>query len=248
MICFFIFAPQNFLYKMNNKTAIISGASRGIGRAVALTLAQNGFNVALLARNKADLQTLEKEIGANAKSYALDISNEQEVNLAVADILHTFGKIEVVINNAGIGVFKPTEELTSEEWDNLMNTNVKGTFLLTKATLPHLKNQKSGTIIGIASDVSKRVFPHGSLYCATKYAQDAYLSAVRKEVRKFGVKVSLIYPGLVDTYFHNDMEGSSKQSEWLQSQDIANAVLYVCNAPAHVVLDEIMIHPLSQEY
>jgi NADP-dependent 3-hydroxy acid dehydrogenase YdfG len=233
---------------MNSKTAIISGASRGIGRAVAQTLAHNGFNVALLARNKADLQIIEKEIDKNVKTYALDISNEQEVNEAVADILQTFGKIDVVINNAGVGVFKPTEELTSKEWDNLMDTNVKGTFLLTKATLPHLKNQHSGIIIGIASDVSKRVFPNGSLYCATKYAQDAYLSAVRKEVRRFGIKVSLIYPGLVDTYFHNDTEGSSKQSDWLESQDIANAVLYVCNAPVHVVLDEIMIHPISQEY
>ncbi len=231
-----------------SKTVIISGASRGIGRAIAHTLAQHDFQIALLARNKADLNELEKEIGTNVKSYAIDISNEQEVNQAVADIIKTFGSIDIVINNAGVGVFKATEEITSQEWDTLMDTNVKGTFLLTKATLPHLKAQGAGTIIGVASDVSKRTFANGSLYCATKYAQDAYLSAVRKEVRKFGVKVSLIYPGLVDTYFHNDVEGSSAQNEWLKPQDIANAVLYICQAPAHVVLDEIMIHPLSQEY
>ena len=231
-----------------NKTAIISGASRGIGRAIAFTLSQQGYNVALLARNQQDLQQLEKEIGKNVKVYAIDIANEQQVNQAVADTLSAFGKIDVVINNAGAGIFKPTEEITVDDWDTIMDTNVKGTFLLTKACLPHLKAQKSGIIIGVASDVSKRVFPSGSLYCATKYAQDAYLSAVRKEVRKHGIKVSLIYPGLVDTYFHNDTEGSEKQNQWLKSQDIANAVLYICEAPDYVVVDEFMIHPISQEY
>jgi NADP-dependent 3-hydroxy acid dehydrogenase YdfG len=240
---------KNKLKKLKmRKTAIISGASRGIGRAIATTLAKHDFNVALLARNKEDLHHLEHEIGANVKVYALDIANEQEVVQAVNDTLKSFGRIDVVINNAGAGIFKPTEEILAEEWDTLMNTNVKGTFLLTKATLPHMKAQKSGMIIGIASDVSKRVFPSGSLYCATKYAQDAYLSAVRKEVRKDGIKVSLIYPGLVDTYFHNDLEGSLKQNQWLKSQDIANAVLYICQAPDYVVLDELMVHPISQEY
>jgi NADP-dependent 3-hydroxy acid dehydrogenase YdfG len=231
-----------------NKTAVISGASRGIGRAIALTLAKQGYNVSLLARNKEDLQNLEGEIGKNVKIYPIDIANEQQVNQVVTDTIAHFGRIDVVINNAGAGIFKPTEEISVEEWDTIMDTNVKGTFLLTKATLPHLKAQRSGIIIGVASDVSKRVFPSGSLYCATKYAQDAYLSAVRKEVRKHNIKVSLIYPGLVDTYFHHDVEGSNKQEQWLKSQDIANAVLYICQAPDYVVLDEIMIHPISQEY
>ena len=117
-----------------------------------------------------------------------------------------------------------------------------------KAGLPVMKKNKGGHIINIASDVAKRVFAGGSLYCASKYAQDAYSMAIRKELRPFNIKVSVVYSGLVDSSFHSDPEGHSSHDRWLKNEDMANAIIYIAAQPAHVVIDELMIHPLQQEY
>jgi NADP-dependent 3-hydroxy acid dehydrogenase YdfG len=233
------------------KVSIVSGASRGIGREIAFRLAQRGNFVALLARNTEELEELEHDIdskGGKSKAYPLDISDERQVTEAVAAIAKDLGTIQHVVNNAGIGVFKPTQLISSAEWEQVMDVNVKGTFLLTKAALPYLLEQKSGHILGIASDVSKRTFPNGSLYCASKYAQDAFFAALRREVRSQGVKVSVIYPGLVDTFFHGLDAGTEKQAQYLSSGDIADAAAYILYAPQHVIIDELMLHPMSQEW
>ena len=233
------------------KVAIITGASRGIGRALALKMAEEGFVVANIARNTEDLASLKNEIsenGGTARSFPLDISNEDQVNDAVSKIIDEFGRIDVLVNNAGFGVFKHADQLSADEWSTVMDVNAKGTFLLSKAVIPHMKKAGRGHIIGVATDVSKRVIENGSLYCASKYAQDAFLGALRKEVRKDNIKVSTIYPGLVDTYFHGKSTGDDTQTEFLNPSDVANAVVYIATAPAHVVIDELMIHPISQEY
>jgi NADP-dependent 3-hydroxy acid dehydrogenase YdfG len=236
---------------MEKKVAIVSGASRGIGRAVAAQLARENYFVLLLARNAEEITELEFEIdaaGGKALAYTLDVSNESQVEGVVQQALRDFGRIDVVVNNAGIGIFKPAEAITAEEWSRLMDVNVKGSFLLTKAVLPAMKAAGSGHILAIASDVSKRTFPEGSLYCASKYAQDAFFSALRKEVRPHKIKVSVIYPGLVDTFFHEGEPGQAHRHYYLQPKDIADAVSYILGAPPHVVVDELMIHPLEQVY
>jgi len=163
-------------------------------------------------------------------------------------MLHQFEKIEVMIKNAGYGVFGIAEEITVTDWDELFATNTKGTFLFCKALIPNMKERKEGHIINIASDVAKRTFAGGSLYCASKYAQEAFSSAIRKELRPFQVKVSVVYSGLVDSYFHADPQGSVNHDDWLKNEDMANAVQYIISQPKHVVIDELMIHPLSQDY
>lgn len=236
---------------MDKKITVISGASRGIGRAVALRLAREGHFVMLLARNAEEISELEFEIdqsGGKALSFVADVTNEAQVNDVFAQIVRHFGRIDCVIANAGYGIFKSADDIGADEWDGVMETNVKGTFLLAKAALPHMKSAGSGHILGIASDVSKRTFATGSLYCASKYAQDAFLAGLRREVRQHGIKVSVVYPGLVDTYFHGRDEGDSYQEKYLRPSDIAAAVSYVIGAPPHVVVDELMIHPMSQEY
>lgn len=236
---------------MEKKVAIVSGASRGIGRAVAAQLARENYFVLLLARNAEEITELEFEIdaaGGKALAYTLDVSDEAQVEGVVQQALRDFGRIDVVVNNAGIGIFKPAEAITAEEWSRLMDVNVKGSFLLTKAVLPAMQAAGSGHILAIASDVSKRTFPEGSLYCASKYAQDAFFSALRKEVRPHKIKVSVIYPGLVDTFFHEGEPGQAHRHYYLQPKDIADAVSYILGAPSHVVVDELMIHPLEQVY
>ena len=236
---------------LTGKTAIVTGASRGIGKEIALTLGKAGMNIVLAARNKADLEQLTQELtalGAKSLAVATDISQEAAVNELFNQAVATFGQVDVAINNAGMGVFKPVEELSVSEWDNMMEVNVRGTFLLTKAAIPHMKERKSGTIINVASDVSKRTFANGSAYCASKYAQHAFAEAVRKEVVQEGIKVSTIYPGLVDTYFGETEQGTDEKQAWLKPKDIANAVAYILQAPDYVVIDELTLHPTVQEW
>lgn len=236
---------------MTKKVSIISGASRGIGRAVAIKLAQEGHFVVLLARNAEEIGELEFEIdqsGGKAMAIATDIANEIQINAAIAQVVEQFGRIDNVINNAGIGVFKDAETISSDDWSTVMDVNVKGSFMLTKAAIPYMKAAKNGHIVGIASDVSKRTFAQGSLYCASKYAQDAFFGALRREVRSFNIKVSVVYPGLVDTYFHEGDPGQPHRATYLQPNDIAAAVSYILEAPAHVIVDELMIHPMSQDW
>ena len=233
------------------KTAIITGASRGIGAALALHLAESGMNLCLVARDKNALEEVAAgctKLGAACLIFSGSVDDVDLVNHAVESALQNFGGIDFMINNAGYGVFKRASEITVEEWDNLYDVNVKGTFIFSKAVLPIMKKQGSGHIINVASDVAKRVFDGGSLYCSSKYAQDAFSMALRKEVREFGIKVSVIYSGLVDSMFHKEPQGDASHREWLQVSDMARSIAFVMNQPKHVVIDELMIHPLSQEY
>lgn len=236
---------------MTKKITLISGASRGIGRAIAVRLAHEGHFVIILARNAEEIGELEHDIdesGGKALGFVCDVSDEQQVNKTVGEVIRDFGRIDCMVNNAGIGVFKPAEELTPEDWTSVMDVNVKGSFLLTRAVLPHMKAAGAGHIVGIASDVSKRTFAKGSLYTASKYAQHAFFESLRREVHPLGIKVSVVYPGLVDTYFHGDKQGEAKQAQFLRAEDIASAVSYILNAPAHVLVDELMLHPMCQEW
>lgn len=231
-----------------NKTIIISGASRGIGRATALLLAQNGANVVITARNVIELKQVESEGQGRVVAVPGDVSSEVDMQRVVQTALDRFGRLDVVINNAGYGVFKNVDEITVDEWDELMATNVKGTFLLTKAALPTLKAQGSGHVVVVASDVAKRTFAGGSLYTASKYAQEAFMGALRKEVRPFGIKVTGVYSGLVDSHFHAKGHGHETSKGYLQSEDMAESMMFILSRPAHVVIDEFMVHPLEQEY
>ncbi|MBC3788160.1 SDR family oxidoreductase [Spirosoma utsteinense] len=232
---------------IQNKTVIISGASRGIGRATALLLAHQGANVIATARNAKDLAALEEE-HPGIVAVPGDVANEADMANVVQVALDRFGTIDIVINNAGYGIFKNVEEITATEWDDLMATNVKGTFLLTKAALPTLKAQGSGHVVVVASDVAKRTFAGGSLYTASKYAQEAFMGALRKEVRPMGIKVSGVYTGLVDSHFHDKGHGHETSAHYLKEQDVAESMLFIVSRPAHVVIDEFMVHPLEQEY
>jgi NADP-dependent 3-hydroxy acid dehydrogenase YdfG len=232
---------------LTHQVAIVSGASRGIGRAIALLLALQGAKVVAVARSENELDELTSK--THGLSIAADISNETDAQYVVEETLRRFGRLDIVICNAGVGSFNELEHFSGDEWDRIFDTNVKGTFLLCKAAVPHLKAQGKGHIVGITSDVAKRTFAHGTAYGASKYAQDAVLASLRKEVRPHGIKVSTIYPGLVDTYFNDTTPGSPEaEKTHLRPSDVAQAVRYVLEAPTHVVIDELMLHPLTQEW
>jgi NADP-dependent 3-hydroxy acid dehydrogenase YdfG len=232
---------------LTDQVAIVSGASRGIGKAIALLLALQGAKVVAVARNESELEDLTHK--TQGLCVAADVAIEEDAQYVVQETLRHYGRLDMLICNAGVGSFNELEHFETAEWDRIFDTNVKGTFLLCKAAVPHFKAQKRGHIVGIASDVARRTFAHGTAYGASKFAQDAVLASLRKEVRPHGVKVSTIYPGLVDTYFNDTTPGSPEaEKTHLRPADVAQAVRYVLEAPAHVVVDELMLHPLTQEW
>ncbi len=237
--------------KISGKTILLTGASKGIGKALALSLASMHVNLGLVARSQKELEALQPELikkGSKAEIFVGSVADEDFANATTQTMLQKFGKIDVLINNAGYGVFNNAENISAAEWDDVFATNTRGTFLFCKAVIPDMKKNKDGHIINIASDVAKRTFANGSLYCASKYAQDAFSSAIRKELRPFEIKVSVVYSGLVDSSFHTDPQGSANHDDWLKNEDMANTIQFIMAQPKHVVIDELMIHPLNQDY
>ena len=232
---------------LTDQVAIVTGASRGIGKAISLLLALQGAKVVAVARSEDELIELTNK--TQGLGIVADVADESDAAHVVAETLRQYGRLDIVVCNAGVGSFNELENFSDTEWDRIFDTNVKGTFLLCKAVMPYFKAQKKGHIVGITSDVAKRTFAHGTVYGASKYAQDAVLGSLRKEVRPHGIKVSTIYPGLVDTYFNDTRPGSAEaEKTHLRPADVAQAVRYVLEAPAHVVIDELMLHPLTQEW
>ena len=220
---------------------LLTGATKGIGAATADVLRAHGHHVAAVSRHPADTP--------GQLNLEADVAQEADVQRAIEQTIRHYGRLDAVIANAGVGSFAELENFSAEEFDRIFATNVRGTFLLAKYAVPVFKEQRSGLFLGIASDVSKRTFAHGTAYGASKYAQDALLGSLRKEVRPFGVKVSVIYPGMVDTHFNGDLPGDpAKAATHLRPTDVAAAIAYVLHQPPGVVVDELMLHPLTQEW
>lgn len=235
---------------LSGKVAIVTGGSKGIGKAVAIGLAAAGAKVVIAGRNESFLIETSQEIentGGKCIYFTGDISITDDATRLVKLALDTFGGLDILINNAGVGAFGAVDSFLTADYDRIMDTNVKGTFVMSKEVIPVFKENKSGHIVMIASDVSRRVFENGSVYCASKHAQLALADGIRKEVRSFGIRVGVVLPGLTDTYFNDTQQGEPQKHGWLKASDIASAVMYMLNAPPQVVIDEITLHPLVQQ-
>lgn len=236
---------------MEKPVSIISGASRGIGREIARRLAREGHFVILMARNQEELEELEVEIdlaGGKSLSVPADLSDPGVTAEAVQMVARDFGRIDAVVCNAGVGEFAPVVALEPESWQRMMAVNAEASFLLARYALPYMKARGSGHFVAICSDAARRAFANGAAYIASKAAQDWFFQALRRETRPFGIKVSVVFPGLTDTWFNGGTPGAAERSEDLKPTDIADAVAYILNAPQHVVIDEIMLHPANQEW
>ncbi|WP_028402966.1 SDR family oxidoreductase [Ectobacillus panaciterrae] len=235
---------------LKGQTAIVTGASRGIGKAIAYKLAEQGVKLALIGSSE-EIHRVGEELkgkGFEAASFQADVANEAQVQEAVAKTLDTFGSVDILVNNAGIGFFKLVEETNVDEWKRLFEVNVQGVFVCSKAVLSHMKEKKSGTIITISSDVARYTIPNGAAYTATKYAVQGFSGSLAQEMREYGVRVGTINPGMVDTYFAGGTQGAPEKKDWMKVDDIANAVVYMASAPKHLIIDEIVLHPLIQNY
>jgi len=244
---------------IKDKVAIVTGASSGIGYATALTLSKSGAKVAIGARRTDKLLELENEItknGGEAFSQKLDVTKKSDCNSFVDATIKKWGGVDILVNNAGLMPLSFVKSLKIDEWDQMIDVNIKGVLYCTAAVIPHMYAKKSGHIINISSVAGRIVFPSGSVYCATKHAVTAFSEGLRQEFStRSNIRVTCIEPGVVSTELTNTITDESLQSfvetskkmNSLNAEDIANAILFAVEAPSHVNINEVLIRPTTQE-
>lgn len=234
------------------KVALVSGASRGIGEAIARKLAKSGWNLMLIARNESDLENVAARIKSQNEVSVLtrscDVTNADSISDVVKETESSLGAIGLCICNAGIGKFKDINSFTESDWEQQLDINAKGSFLLARECAKSMIARKYGQLIFITSDAAKRTFPNGSVYCASKFAQYGFASALRSELKHHNIRVTIVMPGLVSSYFNDGSPNDQDKAEWLKPDDVAEAVNYISSTPPYVVVDELTLHPISQDY
>lgn len=242
---------------MKNKIALITGATSGIGKASAITLAKMGYDIIATGRRKDRLDELEKELPSNVRCYPLvfDVRDREKVGEILGNLPADWASVDVLINNAGNAHgLDPIQTGSLDDWDAMMDINVKGLLYVSKAIIPGMTERKSGIIINIGSIAGKEVYPNGNVYCGSKHAVDAITKGMRLDLNPFGIKVIGIHPGLVETEFSLvRFKGDEKRAETvyqgyepLVAQDIADIIEFVVNRPPHVVLADIVVLPTAQ--
>ena len=244
---------------IKDKVAIVTGASSGIGYATALTLSKSGAKVAIGARRTDKLLELENKIrqnGGEAFSQKLDVTKKSDCDSFVNATIKKWGGVDILVNNAGLMPLSFVKNLKIDEWDQMIDVNIKGVLYCTAAVIPHMYAKKSGHIINISSVAGRIVFPSGSVYCATKHAVTAFSEGLRQEFStRSNIRVTCIEPGVVSTELTNTITDESLQSfvetskkmNSLNAEDIANAILFAVEAPSHVNINEVLIRPTTQE-
>jgi NADP-dependent 3-hydroxy acid dehydrogenase YdfG len=249
---------------LENKVAIVTGASSGIGYFTSLALSKAGARVAVGARRTDKLQELEAQIIKNKNKNnkeekifvrKLDVTNKSDCDSFVDAVVKKWGKVDILINNAGLMPLSFFKNGKVEEWEQMIDVNIKGVLYCTSAVIPYMLDEKSGHIINISSVAGRIVFAGGSVYCATKHAITAFSEGLRMELSpEYNIRVTCIEPGAVSTELlgsitDESMKGfieATKNMEILQSEDIANAILYAIQTPIHVNVNEILIRPTRQ--
>lgn len=240
-----------------SKTALITGATSGIGKATAELFAKQGFNLILCGRRQERLEQLQNELGRDVAIYTLnfDVRNREDVFSAIESLPTDFSQIDILVNNAGNAHgLDPIDKGSIDDWDAMLDINVKGLLYMSKAIIPKMTERKSGHIINIGSTAGKEVYPNGNVYCASKHAVDAINQGMRIDLNAYGIRVGAVNPGLVETEFSDvrfkgDAEKASKVYQGFQPlkpEDIADIILFVVTRPYHVNIADLVVMPTAQ--
>lgn len=230
-----------------NGVALVTGASRGIGRAIALRIAQLGATVAVCGRNAAALTAVEaelKESGSRVYSQIADVTNSGDVTSLVSKTESVLGPISILVNNAGIGLFGPAHEKTEAEWDRVLDTNLKSVFLVSRAVAPAMIRRGSGDIVNISSLAGRNAFAAGGIYCASKWGLQGLSACMAEDLREHGIRVSVVCPGSVATEFSG--RASKDPSKALSPEDVAHAVAMIVTQGPQSFLSEVQLRPLRK--
>ena len=230
-------------------TALVTGATEGIGRAIAFSLAKAGYKVGVCARTGSKVSQTVADLesaGYTAAGATADVADEGEVKAAVEQIARKLGAIDTLVNNAGIAIIKPFDQLSLDEWDRMMATNVRSLFLVTREVLPGMRKRGSGSIVNIASLAGRNGFVGGSAYTASKHAVLGFSRSLMLEVRKEHIRVIAICPGSVDTTLIRSQPMLAKEgAKILLPEDVAETVLAALSLPIRALVSELDIRPTN---
>jgi NAD(P)-dependent dehydrogenase (short-subunit alcohol dehydrogenase family) len=232
---------------LRDSLALVTGGSRGIGRAIALRLASLGAAVAICGRHSNTLEEASAELaslGGRVFSHVADVTRPADVDALVAKTESALGPVTILVNNAGIGVFGPAHEKTEEDWDRVLNTNLKSVFLVSKVVALSMISRKRGDIINISSLAGVNAFKGGGLYCASKWGLQGLSACMAEDLRGYGIRVSTICPGSVATEFSGTSPKDS--SKVLSPEDIAHAVETIVTQSPKSFISQLQIRPLSK--
>ena len=228
-------------------TALVTGATEGIGRAIAFALGAAGHRVGVCARTPANVEALLKDLaaaGITAAGLPCDVGDPAQVTALAAHVAERLGPVDILVNNAGIGVLKPFADLSLGEWDAIIATNLRSLYLVTSAVLPGMRARKRGDVVNISSLAGKRGFAGGTAYSASKHAVMGFSESLNLEVRKEGVRVVAVCPGSVDTkIIHAQSLFERDPDKILKPEDVAEMVLAVLRLPRRATVTEFEIRP-----
>ena len=249
-----------WIFKLiKDKVAIVTGASSGIGYATVLALSKAGAKVAIGARRTDRLDKLQNEVtqnGGEALSQKLDVTKKIDCDSFVDATVKKWGRVDILVNNAGLMPLSFVKNTKVDEWERMVDVNIKGVLYCTAAVIPHMISRKSGHIVNISSVAGRIVFPAGSVYCATKHAVAAFSEGLRQELSpKHNIRVTSIEPGVVETELTNTITDKSlesflkyvKEIKSLKAEDVANAILFAVDSPPHVNVNEVLMRSTQQE-
>lgn len=228
------------LYNLNDKVAIVTGGGKGLGYTIAETLLREGMQVAICGRTEKTITdavaNLSAQFGERILGVVCDVSDAQQTSRFVEQVINRFGDIHVLINNSGFGKETRVWETSEADWDEVMNTNVKGTFLMCKHTVPAMIANREGYILNIASQAALNGYAKAGVYCASKFAMVGLGKALQEEVREYGIHVHSLNPALIQS---GKQPGDAIDSGLIQNEDIANMVVYLLKQPRRLKIDNI---------
>lgn len=223
------------------KVAVVTGGNRGIGRGVAQALANDGYTVALSSRDSAAAKQAAADIGHGARGYACDVRQHEQVAALFAAVELELGGVDVLVNNAGVGLFAPVTEMSLEDWHAVIETNVNGVFYCTRQAVPRMARRGGGYIFNVSSLAGRNAFPGAAAYCASKHAVNGFSEVLFQEVREHGIRVTYLMPGSVATDFGR---GSAAKMDWaLQPEDVGEMVVDLLRTNPRAMHSRVEMRP-----
>lgn len=237
--------PVLFMDTLKNRVAVVTGASRGIGLAIAQGLARAGAHVVLVSRNRKALESARKALGAGASVVVADVGKPADVARLFAQVKKRHGRLDILVNCAGVFTYKPFTETSLDDWQRNLATNLTSVFLTAQAALPLLQDSKHAHLVNILSTSSRHAFANCSAYTAAKFGALGLTRVLREELQPKGIRVTAILPGLTDTEMLNEFGFEVKRSRVMQPQDVAEAVIAALQQPTRTAVNEVLLMPAA---